>query len=166
MQHTSAERLTKVKHNDIVVFMIPESVDIGGSWKVLPCGLYDATLEDVKNRFATNETRKILYDGLLRACKSLQTAGCTVIYLDGSYVIDKPFPGDFDVCWDPTHVDQKKLDPVFLDFSDRRKNQKKKYGGEFFPSSSTADGHRTFIEFFRIDKETGSEKGIIRILLL
>ena len=145
--------------------MIPETVDIGASWKVLPNGLHDATLDDVKHRFATNETRRMLYDGLRRACQSLQTAGCTVIYLDGSYVTDKPYPGDFDVCWDPTLVDPNKLDPVFLDFSDRRKNQKKKYGGEFFPSSIRADGVHTFIEFFRIDKETGSEKGIVRIRL-
>jgi hypothetical protein len=145
--------------------MIPESVDIGSSWKVLPHGLHTATLDEVKKRFATNETRKVLYDGLLRACKSLQTADCKVIFLDGSYVTDKPNPGDFDLCWDPTHVNPLKLDPVFLDFSDRRKKQKQKYGGEFFPSSAKADGTQTFIEYFQLDKETGLEKGIIRIRL-
>jgi hypothetical protein len=145
--------------------MIPESVDIGGSWKVLPGGLHEATLDEVRIRFATNKKRKNLYKGLVRACKALQNAGCVVIYLDGSYVTDKPLPGDFDVCWDPTNVNTNKLDPVFLDFSDHRKNQKIKYGGEFFPSSVRADGVHTFLEFFRIDKETGSEKGIIRIRL-
>lgn len=85
--------------------------------------------------------------------------------MDGSYVTDKPNPGDFDLCWDPTHVNAHKLDPVFLDFSNLRKNQKLKYGGEFFPSSAKADGTHTFIEFFQIDKETGLEKGIIRIQL-
>ena len=119
--------------------MIPESVDIGGSWKVLPRGLHNGTLAEVKKRFATNETRKTLYAGLFKACIELQTAGCKVIFLDGSYVTDKPNPGDFDLCWDPTHVNAHKLDPVFLDFSNLRKNQKLKYGGEFFPSSAKAD---------------------------
>ncbi|MGV8026330.1 MAG: hypothetical protein AB2L18_07230 [Anaerolineaceae bacterium] len=157
--------MTKIQHNDIVVLMIPESVNIGSSWNVLPPGLYDATLEEVRERFATNDKRIILYNGLLKAAKSLKIAGCRVIYLDGSYITDKPNPGDFDVCWDPIYVDPKKLDPVFLDFSDLRKNQKLKFGGEFFPASAKADGTNTFISFFQIDKETGIGKGIIRIQL-
>jgi hypothetical protein len=145
--------------------MIPNAVDIGASWKVLPAGLYDAGLDEVQTRFATNERRKELFSGLQAACEALRQAGCRVVYLDGSYVTEKPFPGDFDVCWDPAHVDTNRLDPVFLDFSDGRKNQKLKYGGEFFPSSSLADGVNTFIDYFRNDKETGLKKGIIRIQL-
>lgn len=145
--------------------MIPEFVDIGASWKVLPSGLHDATLEDVKLRFATNRRRQILYNGLVRACHALRLAGCKQIYLDGSYVTEKEIPGDFDACWDPINVDIKELDSVFLDFNNQRKNQKLKYGGEFFPSSNRADGSHTFIEYFQIDKETGSDKGIIRIRL-
>ena len=38
-------------------------------------------------------------------------------------------------------VDTSKLDPVFLKFDDKRASQKKKYGGEFFPSSAKADGY-------------------------
>jgi hypothetical protein len=85
--------------------------------------------------------------------------------LDGSYITDKDVPGDFDACWDPIGVNPAGLDPVLLDFSHRRFSQKKKYGGEFFPSSAKADGTRTFEEFFRIDKYTGKAKGIIRIRL-
>jgi hypothetical protein len=145
--------------------MIPESIDIGASWKVLPPGFHSATIDEIRDRFATNDKRMILYLGLIQACIDLQTAGCEEIYLDGSYVTDKPFPGDFDVCWDPTHVDPKKLDPIFRDFSNQRKSQKEKYGGEFFPSSIKADGVRPFLDFFQIDKETGLEKGIVRIRL-
>ena len=95
----------------------------------------------------------------------MKSAGCVVVYLDGSYVTEKRAPGDFDVCWDPEGVDPAKLDPVLLDFDDRRRNQKRKYGGEFFPSSAKADGSRTFVDFFRTDRDTGKEKGIIRIRL-
>ena len=95
----------------------------------------------------------------------MKKAGCSIVYLDGSYITSKPSPLDFDVCWDPIGVDPTKLDPVLLDFSNKRNNQKLKYGGEFFPSSSKADGSHTFVDFFRMDKESGKEKGIIRIQL-
>jgi hypothetical protein len=140
-------------------------MDIGAAWKVLPPGVHDATFGEVKRRFATNERRESLHEGLVRGCRSLRSAGCAVVYLDGSYVTEKPTPGDFDVCWDPKGVDPNKLDPVLLDFDDRRRNQKREYGGEFFPSSARADGSRTFVDFFRTDRDTGKEKGIIRIRL-
>lgn len=107
----------------------------------------------------------MLFNGLRRACNALRKAGCKVIYLDGSYITEKEIPGDFDVCWDPKNVDTKKLDPVFLVFSDQRKDQKLKYGGEFFPSSAMANGSHIFIDYFQIDKETGLKKGIIRVQL-
>ncbi len=139
--------------------------DIGGVWKVLKPGIHDATLIEIKHCFATNERRNELYEGLLRGCQALKLAGCSVIYLDGSFTTTKPTPNDFDVCWDPRGVDPNKLDDVLLDFDDQRRNQKRKYGGEFFPSSVTADGHQIFVEFFQTDKETGKRKGIIRIQL-
>jgi hypothetical protein len=145
--------------------MIPELIDIGASAKVLPLGIHEATLAEVEEHFATNEKRKRLFRGLVKACKSLRIAGCSTIYLDGSYVTGKEFPNDYDVCWNPINVDVKKLDPTFLDFSNERKKQKSKYGGEFFPSSARADGSRLFIQYFQIDKETGVKKGVIRIKL-
>ena len=157
--------MTNHQHNDIVVLMIPELVDIGASWKVLPFGIHEATLAEVEEHFATNEKRKQLFRGLAKACKSLSAAGCSTIYLDGSYVTDKEFPSDYDVCWNPLHVDEKKLDPVFLDFSNKRKKQKSKFGGEFFLSSAKADGVHLFIQYFQKDKETGFGKGIICIRL-
>ena len=145
--------------------MIPDFVNIDASWRVLPPGLHESPLEEIKERYAYNETRKHLYDGLVKACEALRKAGCKDVYLDGSYVTEKPKPGDFDACWDPTGVDPSLLDPVFLDFSEQRKKQKLKFGGELFPSGARADGLHTFIEFFKIDKETGNEKGIIHIQL-
>ena len=145
--------------------MIPKSIDIGGVWNVLPPGIHEATLSEVEQRFDTNERRKALYDGFRDGVQALLHAGCKIIFLNGSFVTDKSDPGDFDSCWDPTGVDVKRLAPVFLDFSNKRRRQKLKFGGEFFPSSATADGSRTFVSFFQTDKDTGKEKGIIRIQL-
>jgi hypothetical protein len=145
--------------------MIPDLVDIGASWKVLPFGIHTTTLIEVEEHFATNARRQQLFKGLLSACKALKAAGCSTIYLDGSYVTDKEFPGDYDICWNPIGVDEKKLDKVFLDFSDKRKKQKLKYGGEFFLASAKADQTHLFIQYFQQDKETNLEKGILRIQL-
>lgn len=144
--------------------MIPEAVDINGVWKVLPPGIHGATLEEIEDRFATTQARQKLFNGFKRGVQTLWAAGCQTIYLDGSYVTTKTTPGDFDVCWDTSGVDPGKLDPVLLDFSHKRRNQKQKYGGEFFPSSVNADGCKTFIEFFQTDRYTGQAKGIIQVI--
>jgi hypothetical protein len=145
--------------------VIPELVDIGGLWKVLPPGVHNATFDEVEKQFSTNKKRQMLYRGLIRGSKALKAAGCTVIYLDGSFVSEKEFPQDYDVCWNPYSVDPGKLDPVLLDFADNRSKQKSKYGGEFFPSSASADGRVPFIKYFQTSKDTGTEKGIIQIYL-
>jgi len=143
--------------------VIPGFVDVGGPWNVLPPGVHDATLEEVETRFAISEHRKRLFSGFIEGVKALCKAGCHKIFLDGSFVTEKPIPGDFDVCWDRIGVDHTKLDPVFRDFNDRRKKQKERFHGEFFPVHLLADGKHVFLDFFRIDKYTGNTKGIICI---
>jgi len=145
--------------------MIPDLVDIGGPCRVLPQGVHDATMEEVESRFATSDKRKYIFSGFENGVNALRKAGCRQIFLDGSFVTEKPIPGDFDACWDPIGVDVTKLDPVFLDFSDARKKQKDCFRGEFFPANLTADGTHVFLDFFQTDKHTGKTKGIICIHL-
>ena len=155
--------MTVSQHNNIVVCVIPDFIDIGGLWKVLPPGVHYATLGEVEIRFATSEHRKHLFSGFKEGVKALRNAGCRKVFLDGSFITEKPIPGDFDVCWDYIGVDDSKLDPVFSDFKDRRKKQKERFHGEFFPASFLADGKHFFFDFFQIDKYTGNAKGIICI---
>ena len=146
--------------------MIPELADSDGPWNMLPHGIHEATLDEIEQRFATNDTRQRLYQGFREGVEALRKAGCRVVYLDGSFVSEREYPGDFDACWDPTHVDLTKLDPILIDRTDLRtgrKGQKEKYSGEFFPSSVRADSSLTFLEYFQIDKDTKNAKGIIRI---
>ena len=143
--------------------MIPDLVDIGAPWKVLPPGIHNATLEDVETRFATSDHRKHLFSGFTSGVIALRKAGCHKIFLDGSFVTEKYKPGDFDACWDPIGVDPTKIDTDLLDFNDRRKKQKERFHGEFFPADLLADGRHFFFNFFQIDKYTGNAKGIICI---
>jgi hypothetical protein len=122
-------------------------------------------MEEIGQHFATNPVRALLYEGFVRGADALHFAGCRTIYLNGSFVSDKPNPGDYDACWEPRGVNPARLDEVFLDFNDSRRKQKAKFGGEFFPSSAPASGSQTFVSFFQIDKYTGDPKGILKISL-
>lgn len=143
--------------------MIPELVEIGSLWPVLPPGVHDATIEEVEAKFSRPGRRESLFSGFRDGATALRNAGCHTVLLDGSFVTGKPIPGDFDACWDPSGVEDTKLDPVLLDFSEGRKRQKERFGGEFFPATCLADGVHFFTNFFQIDKYTGKAKGIIRI---
>jgi hypothetical protein len=128
--------------------------------------VHQASVDEVEVAFATNAWRRELFRGLVDASERLRMAGCSTIFLDGSYVTGKPRPGDFDACWDPLGVDLSKLDPIFLNFMNGRAAQKAAFKGEFFPSSMTCvDVGQAFLEFFQVDRFTGNKKGIISISL-
>jgi hypothetical protein len=140
--------------------MIPEWLTSGD----LPAGVHVATLTEIEGRLAFNPRRRRLLAGFRDACEQLRKAGCQLVYLDGSFVTTKDHPGDFDACWDIQHVDDETLDPVFLDFSQDRAAQKRRFLGEFFPAQlpEGATG-RAFVEFFQVNKLTGEPKGILAI---
>ncbi|WP_230772042.1 DUF6932 family protein [Sphingomonas sp. Leaf4] len=147
--------------------VIPALINVAANapWAVLPPGIHDATLSEVESAFATTPHRQWLFEGFQRVADALQVAGCTVVYLDGSFTTGKPHPEDYDGCWDHTGIDFTKLDPVLLDFSNKRAAQKRKFLGEMFPALSLNGPGGTFLDFFQIEKFSAQPKGIIRILL-
>ncbi|HMP06723.1 MAG TPA: hypothetical protein PJ982_10265, partial [Lacipirellulaceae bacterium] len=102
--------------------------------------------------------------GLIAAARALQSAGCSTLYLDGSFVTRKDEPSDYDGCWDAAGVDVQKLDPVLLDFGPGRLAQKVKYRGELFVAHFIAERGtgKHYMEFFQRDKD-GNAKGLIAI---
>ena len=101
-------------------------------------------------------------DGLKRVLLALKAAGCTKVYVDGSFITNRNNPSDFDGCWEAAGVDLSMLDRVLLTFDPGRVAQKTKYGGEMFLAHNIADrvtGQR-FLEFFQQDRD-GRIKGII-----
>ena len=143
--------------------MIPDFVTVSASapWPVLPPGIHDATLDEVEARFATTPHRSWLFGGFVRVVQALRMAGCSTIFLDGSFITAKPHPGDFDGVWDLDGVDPSKLDPVLLDFDNMRAAQKAKYFGEMFLMQLP---HQPgLLPFFQEEKFSGAPKGIVRI---
>src|SRR3954447_5048833 len=110
--------------------MLPEFDGSGN----LPASIYWVEWDEFVERFSGSNKRQVLIKGLKKAASLLARAGCRALYVDGSFVTAKEVPGDFDACWDLTGVDDTKLDPVFLDFSNRRRAQKARFGGELFPA--------------------------------
>lgn len=131
---------------------------------VLPFGIHWSTIEEIKEKLCFSEKRIQLVAGLELAIISLKSAGCKTIYLDGSFSTSKKLPGDIDVCWELGIVDLNILfaiEPVFFDFTFKRKAQKDKFGCEFFPADSIAEPpDKTYFNFFQQDKD-GNPKGII-----
>ena len=71
--------------------MVPSFITVNDAyWAVLPPGVHAADMTEVKKHFAYNQWRRQLYDGLQKACVSLVAAGCRSLYLDGSFVSEKP----------------------------------------------------------------------------
>lgn len=129
----------------------------------LPVGEHQASLSEIENRFGkSTEKRKNLMKKLKSAAKNLKSAGVKRIWIDGSFVTDKPEPSDIDGCWDTAAVDPKKLDPVFLK---SRVAIKQKYDLDFFMSHIIeADSGLPFPQFFQ-KNDGGDPKGIVVVKL-
>jgi hypothetical protein len=130
----------------------------------LPPGVHWVTWRAMVLIVGFNAKRLGLLKGLRQALVALKAAGCQTIYAEGSFVTAKLDPGDFDACWAVDGVDAKRLDPVFLDFSNSRAAQKARFGGELFPAE-LPEGltGRTFLDFFQKDRDTGAPKGILAL---
>lgn len=129
----------------------------------LPPGIHRLAWSEFTSAFGYNDWRRALIRGMRKALANLKRAGCLTVYIDGSFVTRKPYPGDYDGCWDADNVDEDLVDPVLLDMSGRRRLQKWIYGGEMFPLRPAA-GALTMLEYFQRDKR-GNAKGIVMVCL-
>src|SRR5262249_40867177 len=106
--------------------------------------------------------RRGLFDAMERLIDELTRCRCSRILLDGSFVTEKPVPGDYDLCWETKGVDYTAIDPVLM--SNDRAAMKKKYFGDIFPAN--LDKPDVGIPgLFQIDKYTGRAKGIVSVFL-
>jgi hypothetical protein len=132
----------------------------------LPPGIYPTDWAEVVGQLGTNERRRSLLGMLRPALTFFKLAGCVTVYLAGSFVTGKPYPGDIDVLWDPAGVDTTVLDLVDPLLTDRSAEahtaQVQRYGAEFIATTEPRSGS-PFLEFFQTVKEDDSPKGILRL---
>lgn len=139
----------------------------------LPEGIHEMTWDVFYELFSFSPKRKSLLDGLKQAIETLQKCGCSVIYIDGSFVTQKLEPNDYDACWDGdwelVFRNMSEIEPLFIDLKDLssgRLGQKQKYKGEIFPSRFKADSKGTlYIDFFQQISDRNLKKGIVAIKL-
>ena len=57
----------------------------------LPEGIHEATLDEIQEAFgSSSEQRQRLMTGLLAACENFRAAGVVDVFVNGSFVTDKP----------------------------------------------------------------------------
>ena len=144
--------------------MIPPFEKFG----LLPPGIHWVEWGGFAAAFGSTPGRQKLLAGLKVVIDNLAAAGCPGVYVDGSFVTRKTEPNDFDACWSSIGVDPENLDPVLLDFSDGRRAQKAKFGGELLIAEAPADLEgKTFLDYFQheVRRDVLRRKGIIGIKL-
>lgn len=141
--------------------MIPAFDEATGN---LPPGIHEASWEEIVHRYGYNAKRRRQLQGLKLALEDLAAAGCSTVYLDGSFVTAKELPRDFDACWEADGVEADELHPALLRLRPPRVAQKRRYRGELVIADAPAEPFGSvFLERFQQDRSTGAAKGIVRI---
>jgi hypothetical protein len=130
----------------------------------LPVGLHWIGIRDFRDTFVGNYHRSRLFEGFVKGCIQLRTAGCARVYVGGSFITSKQFPSDYDVCWDPVGVTPNGLDECLFDRS-KVAEQLKKYRGEWFIGKHGNGPDSAMYRFISTDKATGIERGMVGIKL-
>jgi len=111
----------------------------------LPAGIHWATWQEIQSRFGFSSRRQQLLSGLHLALAGLNRAGCSRVYIDGSFVTVKREPGNYDACWDIRSAS------ISASFSP--------------PRCPQAQAEERSWSSSRRDKETGRSKGIVGLNL-
>ena len=127
-------------------------------------GLHWAGIREVRDALVTSYHRSWLFDGFIDACIELRRAGCSRVFLGGSFTTSKQYPGDYDACWDPAGVSAAGLDPLLYN-PELKLEQKGRYRGEWFIGREGNTPESEMYRFISRDTETGSERGMIGIKL-
>jgi len=130
----------------------------------LPPGVHSATWGEFVERYGYNEKRKWLLEGLDFLLLELTRVRCSSVYVDGSFVTNKEYPGDYDLYWDMTGVFVEKLDPILQDYSvDGLRKIETKYRGDIRGAAwGVVETGATYLEFFQHDRD-GNPKGIVKL---
>lgn len=146
--------------------MIPGFTEEG----LLPSGVHETHLEELRERMGWSRKRRDLLGGLEEALELMAACGVRRVYLDGSFVTDKDRPNDIDGCYDlvagdVTDEDLQRLAPIFPPSPFNRAEARRRFGLDFFPAAATELGSgQPFLRFFQTDRE-GRERGVLAVEL-
>jgi len=85
---------------------IPDFTDHG----LLPAGYHPCTLDEAQSRFCWNDHREALWTQSLEFVEYCSSLGLEApIFVDGSFVTNKPYPRDIDIVADLTHATNEEI---------------------------------------------------------
>lgn len=142
--------------------MIPDFTNGG----LLPPGVHEATLEELREKLGFSRRRRTLIAGLERALALMSGGGIQRVYIDGSFVTDKPRPNDIDGCYDMVPgMTLSSVAPIWPPTHQNRLMSKERFGVDFFPADAVESGSgQPFLRFFQQDRE-GNPKGVVAMEL-
>jgi len=138
---------------------------------LLPPGLYDCTLEEVRDkfgRFKGTERRQSLFEKLSAFIhEATQTGMVKSIIIDGSFVTGKDSPADIDLVLEMqlAHNPGTDLRPFEYNVLSKRV-VKRLYGFDLFLAGSESKALAEWVEYFhQVKEQPGIRKGILRMNL-
>ncbi len=149
---------------------IPPLNDVG----LLSEGVHDCTLDEIGarfGRFVVSERRVRLFAQLRELIEEEQRAGITVaLIVDGSFVTDKPEPGDIDlVIVLPEDYNFDAEMPPFQYNAISKVHLRRRYRFDAFVAKEHSPEYQEWVTLFQRDKresrESTKRKGILRIQL-
>ena len=133
---------------------------------LLPLGLHESTISEIRAVLGFTERRKRLIDGLERFVRIWSDSGfLEYSVIDGSFATDKPEPGDIDMLLVPNDETLSSLPADFrylaASHSYDRDFTKREFGCEAFVMVGKYDLD-DWLDFFGADRR-GRRRGLIRL---
>ena len=135
-------------------------------WGSLPPGIYDASLDELTERFGGSSHRQQLLLGLGQYLAELgRWTLAQAVLVDGSFVTDEPEPNDIDVVLvllDGYDVSQG-VSPFEYNLRSRRRVQQA-YGLDLFVVRPRSLEYVRFVDFFsQVRNQPQRTKGLVRV---
>lgn len=137
---------------------------------LLPQGVYDCTLDEIGarfGRFQTTDRRIRLFEKLRALVEEERQAGLAIeIIVDGSFVTDKPEPGDIDLLIVlPADYNSSVELPPFRYNATSPASLRRRYRLDFFVIRKGSTDYREKLNFFQDVRGGQMRKGVLRIEL-
>jgi hypothetical protein len=138
---------------------------------ILPEGVHQCTLAEAQELLCANDARETIWNGLLGFMAwAGQFPAPDAFLLDGSFVTDKPLPGDIDVVVDVTLCSEDDQQAWFRAFFAGHQFAKDNFGVDFYPFIiGVGKDFSAFFQYVRVEDALlrglgpDTRKGILRV---
>ena len=126
---------------------------------LLPVGIHDCSVEEMKARFGWNEHRQQMICSFVQFLTSeIRNVFDHPVYADGSFVTDKEHPNDIDVVLDIRDADDAQQSLGLEFWSERQACIRNRYHVDFWINLQDKNDFAAFFQYIRT--ETAKFKGL------